>query len=108
MAKYGEQARPKHTRVRRYVAIGPPGPSFLHRKRQTSRSSSRNPTCRNIFAISDWRATLKRRNRSRIPSKSACSFSPESSCSFSDVPLNFTEASNTMRCFVAPGLDPAD
>ncbi|XP_003368107.1 putative transmembrane protease, serine 13 [Trichinella spiralis] len=34
MAKYGEQARPKDTRVSRYVARRPPGSSFLQRNRK--------------------------------------------------------------------------
>ncbi|KRX17693.1 hypothetical protein T07_2586 [Trichinella nelsoni] len=45
MDKYGEQTRPKHTLVSRYVARVPPGPEFFQRKRQTSRSSSCKPTC---------------------------------------------------------------
>ncbi|KRY86769.1 hypothetical protein T4D_10881 [Trichinella pseudospiralis] len=76
MSKYGEQANPKHTRVNRYVVRGFLSLSFLQRKRQTSRSSSRKPTCRNIFAMSDLRATRKRQNRSKIPSKFTCSFGP--------------------------------
>ncbi|KRX13376.1 hypothetical protein T07_7878 [Trichinella nelsoni] len=45
IARYGEHANPKHTRVSRYTRTGESCTQLRHRKRQASRSSTRSATC---------------------------------------------------------------
>ncbi|KRZ08857.1 hypothetical protein T11_10243 [Trichinella zimbabwensis] len=45
IARYGEHANPKHTRVRRYARTVAFCKQLRHRKRQASRSSTRSVTC---------------------------------------------------------------
>ncbi|KFD47160.1 LOW QUALITY PROTEIN: hypothetical protein M513_11969, partial [Trichuris suis] len=87
IAKKGEQVSPKQTRVKRQTEGVISRSNPRHKKRTKSRSSSCSRICMNIFSMSACTATLKRLNRSKIPTRSACSGGPASNKSFSATPL---------------------
>ncbi|KRZ02715.1 hypothetical protein T11_9401 [Trichinella zimbabwensis] len=78
IARYGEHANPKHTRVSRHLRGGASDMQSRQRKWHASLSSARSPTCKYIFSMSTCTAILYCLKRSRMLTRSACRFGPVS------------------------------
>ncbi|KFD53326.1 hypothetical protein M513_05807 [Trichuris suis] len=78
IAKNGELLNPKVNLLKRKIPGGMSVFMFRHKYRVTSRSSSCNPICMNIFEMSACNPKRYRRKRNRIPIRSVCNAGPGS------------------------------
>ncbi|KFD45732.1 hypothetical protein M513_13391 [Trichuris suis] len=76
IAKNGELLNPKVNLLKRKIPGGMSVFMFRHKHRVTSRSSSCNPICMNIFEMQPKNPNRYRRKRHRIPIRPVCNAGP--------------------------------